>query len=632
MTYDELSQAISESYLHLSNDDTNDFTGTSNESRDITVENGYDTSTLMRLARAIDEQQHRAERRGIRTEQENESPEIKKFKNRANGGGQGAPGLQGRSFISSHSTPLVSKQSSSSMRQVRNRNSSLSDVEETKDNSSIIERNGKTDKDAAMSELRHMIESLSLEELEEFKKPIETLITKTRQQESKSPHQSHRQYHSKNNSDMYVTPKRSYINALSSDSGSSGDDDDDRLSLTHTNTNGSFLRKKGSRISHNGTISDKPNLKMYMNSSYEERVELPSHEQHKNSTHIKHPHHANNEGIPSVDEIENELDSAITTPPHSQEYANAKNESYDPQSMNKSILANSDHSDIEYSLNDTSYIPRRSINKQRPRHHQDAETISKMKINDSQNERLQLEIEQLKKQNLNLQIKLNELEIKLSEREPNAIDNDETSSHDNSFVFNDTANQDSREKIDELTAANNQLNLQLANSKSHTNELSNEIRYLKNKLTTHNNAENLTLKISELESQVKSLQGQIGNTNNLITQDSILNDYKQFYTKLQLNQVDKLTKIEMSNLIKNLMLSLLITDFEHLPMVSSKIGKFFKIISLFMDQLHSMVYDDSSTAVRPSHYLKNHEYGMTELQSCLDGMLETLLHPTRLPT
>ena len=45
-----------------------------------------------------------------------------------------------------------------------------------------------------------------------------------------------------------------------------------------------------------------------------------------------------------------------------------------------------------------------------------------------------------------------------------------------------------------------------------------------------------------------------------------------------------------------------------------------------MDQLHSMVYDDSSTAIRPSHYLKNHEYGMTELQSCLDGMLETLPH------
>lgn len=50
MTYDDLSQAISESYLHLSNDDTNDFTGTSNEAREMTVENGYDTSTLMRLA------------------------------------------------------------------------------------------------------------------------------------------------------------------------------------------------------------------------------------------------------------------------------------------------------------------------------------------------------------------------------------------------------------------------------------------------------------------------------------------------------------------------------------------------------------------------------------------------------
>ena len=56
--------------------------------------------------------------------------------------------------------------------------------------------------------------------------------------------------------------------------------------------------------------------------------------------------------------------------------------------------------------------------------------------------------------------------------ESNAINNDETSlNYDNSFVFNDTNNQDSRDKIDELTNVNNQLNLQLANSKSHTNEL-----------------------------------------------------------------------------------------------------------------------------------------------------------------
>lgn len=635
MTYDDLSQAISESYLHLSNDDTNDFTGTSNEAREMTVENGYDTSTLMRLARAIDEQQHRVEKSEIRTKHGNGSPRVQAAKNRANGGDQGPPGPQGRTFISSHSTPLVSKLSSSNIRHTRNRSSTLSDVEETIDDSRVIGGNGESDRDTAMTELRQMIETLSLEELEEFKKPIETLITNNRQKDRKSPRQSAHQYHQKNNSDMYVTPKRSYINALSSDSGSSGEDDDDRLSLTHTHTNGSFLRKKDSRISHSDPANDKSNLKIHMGPSYEAngKVKLPSHENQKNSTRIKSPHNSgNNERISSIDEIENELDSAITTPPHSQEYAYSKHESYDPHSMNKSILATSDHSDNEYSLSNTSYIPKRVVNKHKSRRPQDAEPMLKQKSNDSKNERLQLEVEQLKKENLNLRIKLNELEIKLSESESNAINNDETSlNDDNSFVFNDTNNQDSRDKIDELTNVNNQLNLQLANSKSHTNELSNEIRYLKNKLAIQNNTDNFQLKVSELESHIKSLQGQIGNTNNLITQDSILSDYKQFYTKLQLNQVDRLTKIEMSNLIKNLMLSLLITDFEHLPMVSSKIGKFFKIISLFMDQLHSMVYDDSSTAIRPSHYLKNHEYGMTELQSCLDGMLETLLHPTRLP-
>ena len=639
MTYDELSQAISESYLHLSNDDTNDFTGSSNESRELTVENGYDTSTLMRLARAIDEQQHRVEKSGIRIKHGNRSPGDKTAKIRVNGSSEGSPVFpepRERAFISSHSTPLVSKQSRSNIRHSRNRSSTLSDVEETADDSRVISGNGESDRDTAMSELRRMIETLSLEELEEFKKPIETLITNNRQKERNSLCQPARQYRQKNNRDLYVTPKRSYINTLSSDSGSSGEDDDDRLSLTHTNTNGSFLRQKNSHIPHYKPVNDQPQLKMSMESGYEENSEakLLSHENQKNSTRIRNHHNSgNNERISSIDEIENELDSAITTPPHSQEYANSKHESYDAQSMNKGIFSTSDHSDTEYYLNNTSYVPKRAVNKHRPAPRQDDEPISKPNNNENKNERLQLEVEQLKKENLNLRIKLNEIEIKLSESEANAINKDETSSNDdNSFVFNDTTNQDSHDKVDELTNVNNQLNLQLANSKSHTNELSNEIRYLKNKLTIQNNTDNFQLKISELESHIKSLQGQIGNTNSLITQDSILSDYKQFYTKLQLNQVDKLTKIEMSNLIKNLMLSLLITDFEHLPMVSSKIGKFFKIISLFMDQLHSMVYDDSSTAIRPSHYLKNHEYGMTELQSCLDGMLETLLHPTQLPT
>ena len=48
-----------------------------------------------------------------------------------------------------------------------------------------------------MSELRQMIETLSLEELEEFKKPIETLITNNRQKDRKSPRQSAHQYHQK---------------------------------------------------------------------------------------------------------------------------------------------------------------------------------------------------------------------------------------------------------------------------------------------------------------------------------------------------------------------------------------------------------------------------------------------------
>lgn len=625
ITYDELSQAISESYLHLSHDDTNEFTGTSMESREMT--NEYDTTTLLKLARAIDEQQHRARNKGIdsQTDHMHESPINVNDKTQMRKEDRG----ETPTFISSHSTPLVSKQTDmrTKMKSRPRRRSTLSAVEEGQDEPSNDSVKGVSDRDVAVNELRQMIESLSLEELAEFKKPIETLITNHHRDKERKLDD-----HYVNHGGMYVTPNRPYVNSITSDSGSSGEDDDDSLSLTHTNTN-SYLYKKTSGISNNKLDKDKGRY-----SAKNGQFKLPSPvmltspiQHHNNSNNFKKPfiNKVNNERTGPSHEAEHEPDSAITTPPHSHEYTSTKIDSYNPHTINQSALSTSDHSYSGFSQESNSYIPRRAANKYRTKNtHENIAHISSPKITGNHDEQYRLEIEALKKENLNLQIKLNELEIKLSEKE--AATDVDISSNDDSFVFNDTKEENANEKIDELTMANSQLNLQLSSSKNHMDELNNEIRYLKNKLTGFSSDE-FNQKMELLNAQISTLQAQIGNPNNLITQDSILGDYKQFYTKLQLNHVDRLTKIEMSNLIKNLMLSLLITDFEHLPVVSSKIGKFFKIISLFMDQLHGMIYDDSSAAIRPSHYLKNHEYGMDELQNCLDGMLDTLLNPAHPP-
>lgn len=102
--------------------------------------------------------------------------------------------------------------------------------------------------------------------------------------------------------------------------------------------------------------------------------------------------------------------------------------------------------------------------------------------------------------------------------------------------------------------------------------------------------------------------------------------FRRHYSRFKLDQVDGLTKNQMSRLIKQFMLLILITDLDHLPMVSSKIGRYLHITSRFLDSLHDSLYDKTPT--KPSSYLYNHNFDtVDDLERCLDQMLLRLSQP-----
>lgn len=175
--------------------------------------------------------------------------------------------------------------------------------------------------------------------------------------------------------------------------------------------------------------------------------------------------------------------------------------------------------------------------------------------------------------------------------------------------------------IDSQGSKNSELNTELHLLRGNIRDLNEEIRQLR---LDHSEHDALRSALTHLENEKKALSLEIGSSDELITAERLNGGFKQYYNKLHLAKVDELSKVEMSNLIKNIMLSTLLTDFENLPKFVSKTSKFLKFICSFMDELHCMVYDDSQSRVKPSTYLKNNNYGVKELQTCLEGVLETL--------
>lgn len=575
---EEVSQPISESYFYLSNDESDVLSDKSSsvESDGNLTQN---TTMLMRLARVLDSQGGSR----LKTEQEhtrNAPPNVGRDERKS----ASIPPLRlnALSPFSSHSTPIrdhVHRRATGSLAAGSERNP--------------VKAN-KAEKETRLSvgQLQKIILALHVDELQDLKNVMDNLVLEQQVGNGKPAI----------NREMYMTPKRNQTNSLSLDSSSSGEDDD--LSLTGVQATSTVRPKKQDNLTNE-----------IINESFDKM------EKDRSQTL--------------------EVDSPITTPPHSQDYLDKVQLMSNSHILGRRTLGSGLSNNFDHIDANVSYIPKRVAHNRNRKQKEQQDMIAKKKpeaIESDSTRHWKLEYEQMKKENLNLKIKLNELEIKLNEHDNNQIPdisfatngNDDNENMNKDGSGNGNANVDDgaiielEKKIEALRLDNDQTNINLSNARAHISELNNEINYLRN--NNDGSKDNLASqnKNTELVNEINALKRQLGDPSCSISRDSISDEFKKYYDKLQLSRVDSLTKVELSNLVKNIMLSLLISDFEHLPSVSVKIGKFFKLIASFMDQLHSIVYDDSSTSVKPSHYLKSYEFGTDELASCLNGMLEIL--------
>ncbi|PVH18291.1 uncharacterized protein CXQ87_001211 [Candidozyma duobushaemuli] len=141
-----------------------------------------------------------------------------------------------------------------------------------------------------------------------------------------------------------------------------------------------------------------------------------------------------------------------------------------------------------------------------------------------------------------------------------------------------------------------ELRLQLDLARQQNREMANELGYLRDKLA------------SKKEDTTP------------ISSENVDACFRPYYSKLQLDKVDGLSDVEKSNVIKNLMLSLLVSDFDHLQKMAPRVGDYLRISSRFLDKLHARYYECGEYC--PSRYLRDYAVEtMDDFQACLDGMM-----------
>lgn len=230
---------------------------------------------------------------------------------------------------------------------------------------------------------------------------------------------------------------------------------------------------------------------------------------------------------------------------------------------------------------------------------------------------------QLQKESINLESKVNNLESEVEQLRSVAESN---ASSLNEKVNSSVKREDLEDSIlphessGTPVASSHDYHLELENLRQLTQAQDGEIRALRALRANQVELEEAITRsrINDLTLQLNHLNMQIGDTHALITKKNIPMKFHEYYDRFALDKVDTLSKTEMSNLIKNIMLSLLITDFNHLPEVSSKVGKFIRFLCLFMDRMHSNFFDDAHYTTRPSTYLRDYRYNIDDLGSCLD--------------
>ncbi|CAH2355838.1 hypothetical protein CLIB1423_35S00738 [[Candida] railenensis] len=366
-----------------------------------------------------------------------------------------------------------------------------------------------------------------------------------------------------------------------------------------------------------------------------------------------------NESVGSENENSNQAgQSPDTTPPTSQDHiaehksgssaaipAISLSDHPDTESDSVSVSVSVSQSDTDF---DTSYVPKSVKSKLSSPDLEDRHAIVPQlelihqvqnleKVQRQMEERHQIEISQLKNQleklaiqkdeqlenlkdeNLNLRVLNGELEINLMKEEENKLDS-MSSKHDKSETL--------QAKIDLLMKENINLRNKLSNSKVHNTELNNEINFLRKKDTVipETPVKGEEILSNERTTIIEQSDQEVGDQRKLISMETIEPQFRSHYMKFKLDEIDNLNKFELSNLLKNIMLTLLTGDLATLPIAINKFARVLKLLTIFMDKVHGIVYDDSETGVRPSVYIKapHQKTDIDKLENCLGEMVRVI--------
>ncbi|KAK6456533.1 uncharacterized protein RJT20DRAFT_45323 [Scheffersomyces xylosifermentans] len=627
---EDLSQPISESYFHLSQESESDITTTTFDMSPRANHTFHDTSILLKLAQVIDKENKDTIPKST-TKEKNKANLAKSYKrsydpltsplqSKSNGqpGSQHTePAENGKrnaanmsSLFSSHSTPLLPKQGTNPKWRKFSHENILPDIDESKND------------DETINELVHSLRRVNLDDANQEKYTLDDLYSgvvklldsnfgdqiKTSLKELiEQKEQSKQTEKSIPAKQTFQTPYRREIKPINNDSS----DEEDNLSLNAPLDVG---RERKGRIDHNGSFS-------------------------KGITEIDHAM----ERHTSIDQ-----DTPRTTPPHSQEEVDSKLQStvIEPephvQKITTDAKSNTDNerlvglekemntlrheSQIIKDENDAlksrlrelemliSKENNREGDKEEDKDHNlnliditlESVDFSEMKLNDKQeNEQLlNSQNQDLKARNMILSKELDKLKENFAELV-------------NEFKW-EKAKNDKRQSSDEFKVPKNKVQEDIQTVAD--DELSKPTDGLTKQLEAQK------IEISKLKDEIKSINEQIGDKSKLLTGVNVDSRFSEYYNKLGLEKVDSMTKVEMSNLIKNLMLSLLISDFSNLAANATKYGKFLKLALRFMDHLHEIVYLQQCAEVKPSYYIKTRgdNANLSNLQECLNGMIENI--------
>lgn len=104
-----------------------------------------------------------------------------------------------------------------------------------------------------------------------------------------------------------------------------------------------------------------------------------------------------------------------------------------------------------------------------------------------------------------------------------------------------------------------------------------------------------------------------------ITEDTLDEKGKKLYRRLQLHNIDEISDVEVRNILKCMMFSLMHSDFEHLPEKTQQLAIFLRELCKFMDAIHHQLY--GCLDMQPLDYMyKSGCHVDDRFQECLAGM------------